>query len=158
MPTEITTDLKQLAADVLALALKAGATDAEAVVYEGDEFYAKVRLGQVETLKESGSRAVGLRVFMPPAWVVPAQRTASTSSSDFSPESIDRLVSGAVTLARITSEDSFAGLPEPDAFGQHAAAAQHLYFDDVNLQPPAERIGIARECEAAAMAYDTRIQ
>ena len=35
---------------------------------------------------------------------------------------------------------------------------QHLYFDDVNQQPPADRIGIAREVEAAAMAYDTRIQ
>ena len=62
MPTEITADLKQLAADVLARALKAGATDAETVVYEGDEFSAKVRLGQVETLKESGSRAIVLRV------------------------------------------------------------------------------------------------
>jgi len=41
--------LKQLASDVLAKALKAGATDAEAVVYEGDEFSALVRLGQVET-------------------------------------------------------------------------------------------------------------
>ena len=159
MPTEITTDLKQLAADVLALALKAGATDAEAVVYEGDEFSAKVRLGQVETLKESGSRAIGLRVYIASGLgSSPAQRTASTSSSDFSPESIDRLVSGAVTLARITSEDSFAGLPEPDAFGQHAAAAQHLYFDDVRLQPPAERIEVARVCEAAALAYDPRIR
>jgi PmbA protein len=149
------TDLKQLAADVLACALKAGATDAEAVVYEGDEFNSRVRLGQVETLKESGSRAVGLRVFIASG---KAQRTASTSSSDFSPESIDRLVSGAVTLARITSEDPFAGLPDESAFGQHDPAAQHLYFDDVNRQPPADRIRIAREVEAAAMAYDTRIQ
>ncbi len=153
MPTETiaATDLKQLAADVLARALKAGATDAEAVVYEGDEFATRVRLGQVETLKESGSRAVGLRVFI-------GHQTASTSSSDFAPDSIDRLVSGAVTLARITSEDPFAGLPEPADFGQHDVAAQHLYFDDVNQQPPADRIRIAREVEAAAMAFDTRIQ
>ena len=157
MPTETiaATDLKQLAADVLARALKAGATDAEAVVYEGDEFNVRVRLGQVETLKESGSRAVGLRVFIASG---KAQRTASTSSSDFSPESIERLVSGAVTLARITSEDPFAGLPEESAFGQHVVAAQHLYFDDVNQQAPADRIRIAREVEAAAMASDTRIQ
>src|SRR5271168_3910241 len=153
MPTVISTkeqthpDLKQLAADVVARALKAGATDAEAVVYEGEEFSALVRLGQVETLKESGSRAVGLRVFI-------GQRTASTSSSDFSPDSIERLVDGAVTLARITSEDPFAGLPEANAFGQHDPAAQHLYFDDVNQQPPSTRIEIAREVEAAAMAYD----
>jgi PmbA protein len=157
LPTETiaASDLKQLASEVLARALKAGATDAEAVVYEGDEFNSRVRLGQVETLKESGSRAVGLRVFIASG---KANRTASTSSSDFSAESISRLVEGAVTLARITSEDPFAGLPEPDAFGQHEVAAQHLYFDDVNQQPPADRIRIAREVEAAAMAFDTRIE
>jgi len=157
LPTETiaATDLKQLASDVLARALKAGATDAEAVVYEGDEFSTLVRLGQVETLKESGSRAVGLRVFIASG---NAQRTASTSSSDFSPESLERLVAGAVTLARITSEDPFAGLPEPSEFSQHDAADQHLYFDDVNQQPPADRIHIAREVEAASMAFDTRIQ
>jgi len=143
-------DLKQLASDVLSRARKAGATDAEAVVYEGDEFAAKVRLGQVETLKESGSRAVGLRVFV-------GQRTASTSSSDFSAESIERLVDGAITLAKITSEDPFAGLPEPEEFGKLEGDLK-LYFDDVMEQPPAERIEIARRAEAAAMAYDTRIQ
>jgi PmbA protein len=143
-------DLQQLASDVLARALKAGATDAEAVVYEGDEFGAKVRLGQVETLKESGSRAVGLRVFI-------GQRTASTSSSDFSNESIERLVDGAITLAKITSEDPFAGLPEPEEFGKLEGDLK-LYFDDVNELPPSERIEIARRAEAAAMAYDTRIQ
>jgi PmbA protein len=161
LPTETIapTDLRQLAADVLARALKAGATDAEAVVYEGDEFSTRVRLGQVETLKESGSRAVGLRVFIASGvGSNAAQRTASTSSSDFSRESLDRLVSGAVTLARITSEDPFAGLPELGAFSPHDVAAQHLYFDDVNRQPPAERIEIARAVEAAAMAFDTRIQ
>jgi PmbA protein len=146
----VSSDLKQLAADVLAKAMKAGATDAEAVVYEGDEFSSLVRLGQVETLKESGSRAVGLRVFI-------GQRTASTSSSDFSAESIGRLVDGAITLAKITSEDPFAGLPETDEFGQ-VPGELNLYFDDVNEQPPAERIEIARRCEAAAMAYDSRIQ
>ena len=146
----VASDLQQLAQDVLNRALKAGATDAEAVVYEGDEFGAKVRLGQVETLKESGSRAVGLRVFI-------GQRTASTSSSDFSRESIERLVDGAITLAKITSEDPFAGLPEPEEFGQLEGDLK-LYFDDVNELPPAERIEIARRSEAAAMAYDTRIQ
>jgi PmbA protein len=146
----VASDLQQLAQDVLARALKAGATDAEAVVYEGDEFGAKVRLGQVETLKESGSRAVGLRVFI-------GQRTASTSSSDFSRESVERLVDGAITLAKITSEDPFAGLPEPEEFGKLEGDLK-LYFDDVNELPPAERIEIARRAEAAAMAYDTRIQ
>ena len=145
-----TASLHQLAQETVLKALKSGATDAEAVVYEGDEFETRVRLGQVEMLKESGSRAIGLRVFM-------GLRTASTSSSDLSPDSIQRLVEGAITLAKITSEDPFAGLPEPEAFGKIEGDLA-LHFDDVAAQPPAERIEIARRCEAAAMAFDTRIQ
>ncbi|WP_263410747.1 TldD/PmbA family protein [Terriglobus tenax] len=144
------TDLNLLAQQVVERALKAGATDAEAVVYEGDEFSTRVRLGQVETLQESGSRAIGLRVFI-------GQRTANTSSSDLSEASIERLVSGAVSLAKITSEDPFAGLPEKDEFGQ-LQGDLGLYFDDVYSLPVEERIEIARRCEAAAMAFDTRIQ
>ncbi len=143
-------ELTQLAADTVAKAMKAGATDAEAVIFEGDEFSALVRLGQVEQLKESGSRAIGLRVFI-------GQRVASTSSSDFSPESIARLVEGAIALAKITSEDPFAGLPEPEEYGK-LEGDLNLYFDDVNQMPPAERIEIARRTETAAMAFDTRIQ
>ena len=146
--------LRELADDVLQKALKAGATDAEAVVYEGEEFSSLVRLGQVETLQESGSRAVGLRVFL-------GQQVASTSSSDFSADSIERLVSGAIELAKVTSEDPFAGLPEVGDFArmdEQSIAAQQLYFADVNEMPPAERIEIARRVEAAAMAADTRIQ
>ncbi len=103
-----------MAADVLARALRAGASDAEAVAYEGDEFSAMVRLGQVETLKESGSRAVGLRVFN-------GLRTASTSSSDLSRDGLEKLVEGAIALAKITSEDPFAGLPEESEFGSWKA-------------------------------------
>ena len=144
------TTLREIAKDVLARAMKAGATDAEAVAYEGDEFSALVRLGQVETLQESGSRAIGLRVFN-------GLRTASTSSSDLSREGLEKLVEGAVTLAKITSEDPFIGLPDEGEFGQ-LEGDLGLYFEDVNEQPPAERIEMARRCEAAAMAYDTRIQ
>ena len=150
MPTETALNLKLIAQEVLARALKAGATDAEAVAYEGDEFSVLVRLGQVETLQESGSRAIGLRVYN-------GLRTASTSSSDLSPDGLAKLVEGAIALSKITSEDPFAGLPDVDEFGQ-LSGNLGLYFDDVQEQPPADRIEIARRCEAAAMGYDTRIQ
>jgi PmbA protein len=158
MPAEAiaATDLAQLAHDVLDRALKAGPTDAEVVLYEGDEFSTHLRLGQVETLKESGSRAIGLRVYI--ASANEGERTASTSSSDLGPESLARLVNGAVQLARITTPDPFAGLPDPAEFGQHDPLTQHLYFGDVVQQDPADRIETARAVEAAAMAYDTRIQ
>ena len=62
--TEKTINMQQLAADVVERAVRAGATEAEVVIREGDEFSTLVRLGQVETLKESGARGIGLRVFL----------------------------------------------------------------------------------------------
>src|SRR5579862_2534817 len=144
------TDLQSLAADIISKALKGGATDAEVVIREGDEFSTTVRLGEVETLKESGSRGVGLRVFV-------GQRVASTSSSDFTLEGIDHLISGALALARVTSEDPFAGLADASEFGQFDHDLD-LYHEDVYSLPTAERIDFARRCEAAAMSADTRIQ
>ena len=132
--------------------MRAGATDAEAVVYEGDEFSTKVRLGQVETLTESTSRAVGLRVFN-------GQRTASTSTNDFSDASLQRMISGAVELAKITEEDPFAGLPDASEYSPlRTGEGLVIYFDDVYQLPAQDRIEMARATEAAAMAADTRIQ
>jgi PmbA protein len=142
-------DLKSLAAEVVARAQKAGATDAEAVVSEGDEFSVSVRMGEVETLQESGSRGLGLRVFV-------GQRSASASTSDLTPGGIEQLVSGAMALARVTEEDAFAGLPDEADFGQ-LNDDLHLYFEDVYSLPAAERIDRARRAEAAALAADARI-
>src|ERR1019366_3338327 len=103
-------DLESLTADVVALAMKAGASDAEAVAREGDEFSVNVRMGEVETLKESGSRGLGLRVFL-------GKRSASTSTSDLTAEGIRQLVDGALALVKITEEAPFSGLPERSEFG-----------------------------------------
>jgi len=148
-------DLRQLAEQAVVRALALGATDAEAVAVESEEFSVNVRLGQVEQLTESGSRALGLRVLFAEG---SGSRTASTSTSDLSPDGVTRIIESAVQLARVTGADPFAGLPEREAFGSNDVAAQALFFNDVDAITPAERIEIARSCEAAAMGYDTRIQ
>ena len=142
-------ELESLATDVVKLAVKSGASDAEVVVREGDEFSVSVRMGQVETLKESGARALGLRVFV-------GKRSASTSTSDLTGDGIRRLVEGALALAKVTEEDTFAGLPETDEFGS-TDDDLHLYYDDVYSLEGPERIEWARRAEAAAMAADPRI-
>jgi PmbA protein len=147
--------LRSLAEEVVARALQAGATDAEAVAYEADEFGVNVRLGQVEQLTESGSRALGLRVFFASA---DGQKTASTSTSDFTADGVARLISGAVDLAKVTGADAFAGLPGSGDFGSLDIGPLALNFSDVDAISPAERIEIARRCEAAALGYDPRIQ
>jgi PmbA protein len=153
--TSVFTDLKLLAEEAVARAIRLGATDAEAVAIESEEFGVHVRLGQVEQLTESGSRALGLRVlFASPE----GMRTANTSTSDLSADGITRIIESAVELAKITGADPFAGLPERTAFGSNDVDALALYFTDVDAIAPAERIEIARRCEAAAMAQDARIQ
>jgi PmbA protein len=142
-------DLKSLAAEVVSRALDAGATDAEAGVSEGDEFSVTVRMGEVETLQESGSRGLGLKVYV-------GQRSASASTSDLTPDGILQLVSGAMALAKVTEEDPFAGLADAADFGQ-LDSDLYLYFDDVYSLPGTERIERARRAEAAALAFDKRI-
>jgi PmbA protein len=134
---------------VVALARKAGASDAEAVAREGDEFSVTVRMGEVETLKESGSRALGLRVFI-------GNRCASTSTSDLTAEGLRQLIDGAMALVRVTEEDPLNGMPETAEFGA-IEENQHLYFEDVYSLSGPERIEWARRCEAAALAADPRI-
>jgi PmbA protein len=147
---QLATDLRELAHDIVRRAMSGGATAAECVVREGDEFSTLVRLGQVETLKESGSKAIGLRVFH-------GQRAASTYSSDFSRDSLDRMVKSALELAKITSQDPYAGIPEPSQLGSLKGDLD-LYSADVYSLPGEERISNARRTEKAALDYDLRIK
>src|SRR5213592_1041912 len=101
-------ELKEIATDLVARAMRGGATAADAIVREGNEFSTVVRLGEVETLKEAGSRAAGVRVFF-------GQRVGSTFSTDFSRDGIQQMLDGAVALARVTSEDPYAGMPRASA-------------------------------------------
>src|ERR1700745_485395 len=147
---KLETDLKELAQDMVRRAMAGGASAAEAVVREGDEFSTVVRLGQVETLKESGSRAIGVRVFF-------GKRAASTHSSDFSREGLDRMLKSALELSKITSEDPFAGLPDPAQLGSLSGDLD-LYSSDVYSLPGQERIAYARRAEKAALDFDPRIK
>jgi len=147
---KLRTDLRNLAQDVVRRVMSGGASAAECVVREGDEFSTLVRLGQVETLKESGSKSIGVRVFF-------GQRAASTYSSDFSREGLDLMVKSALQLARITSEDPFGGIPEPSQLGALSGDLD-LYHEDVYSLPGTDRIDYARRAEKAALDFDPRIK
>ena len=143
------TDLKEIAADVVCRAMQGGATAAEAVAMDGSEFSTVVRLTEVETLKESGSRGIGVRVFF-------GQRAASTYSSDLSPAGVKQMVDSALALAKVTNEDPMAGIPEPSQLGK-LEGDLGLYHEDVYSLSNADRIDYARRAEKAALDADPRI-
>ncbi|MBI3896228.1 MAG: TldD/PmbA family protein [Acidobacteria bacterium] len=143
-------ELQQLAIYVVESAMKSGATAADCVIQEGNEFSTTIRCDEVEQLKEAGAKSLGLRVFL-------GHRTASTYTSDFSHQGIERLVASALAAARVTSEDPCAGLPEPEVVGQYPEDL-NLFSEDVTHLEAHAMMELARRAEKAAFAFDPRIQ
>jgi len=141
--------LPELAADIVKQAQAAGATDAECSISEGEEFSASVRMRELETLKEAGSRAVGLRILI-------GKRTGSAYTSDFTPDGIRLMVQQAIELAEVTTEDPHLGLPDPSEFGS-IPGDLGLYCPDVAEMETPFKISLAKEAEAAALDADPRI-
>jgi len=141
--------MEEVAARLVRRALDGGATDAECTVAEGDEFSVNVRMREVENLKEAGSRGAGLRVLV-------GKCSGSSYTSDVSEAGLDRLVSSALELAAVTTEDPHAGLPEPDELGSIDGELQ-LYSDDVEAVEASRKIDLALQAEEAAFQVDPRI-
>jgi PmbA protein len=143
-------NLEQIAGDLVSRAKGAGATSADVVVREADEFSTTLRLGKIESLKEAASKALGLRV-----WI--GIRSASSFSSDFSDSSLGRLVERTIAMATVTSEDPASGLPEPSQLGRYPGDLE-LFSSDVESLTTEDRIQLARRAEEAALRADPRIQ
>jgi len=142
--------LEQLAIELVGRAMHAGATAADVVVREADEFSTALRLGKIESLKEAASKALGLRVFF-------GTRSATSFSSDFSAASLARLVDRTLVMARATSEDPASGLPAAELLGRHAGELE-LFSPEVAELSTDDRIQFARRAEEAALATDPRIR
>jgi PmbA protein len=67
------------------------------------------------------------------------------------------MLSSALELAKITSEDPFAGIPEQESLGSIPGDLD-LYSPDVYSLPGPERISYARRAERAALDSDPRIK
>ncbi|WP_265516634.1 TldD/PmbA family protein [Nitratireductor luteus] len=117
-------DEKQLldrVASLVEAAKKAGADAADAVVIRSRSRNVSVRLGKVEGTESSESDDMSLRVFV-------GQRVASVSATTASDPA--SLAVRAVAMARVSPEDAFAGLADPDKLARR--------FADLDLVDPTE--------------------
>jgi PmbA protein len=127
--------------DVVALALKAGADTAEAVISDRQALSIGVRLGALEEVEREESRDLGLRVMI-------GRRQASISSSTLDQESVRKVVDRAVAMARLAPEDPYVGLAEPERLWRGDGPELELYDP---TEPSAEALEArARAAEAAA--------
>lgn len=142
--------LELLAQDLVARALAAGASAADVVVREGDEFTATLRMRQIESLKEAASKTLGLRLFR-------GTRSASSYSQDFSPQALNRLIERTLAMANATSEDPAAGLADSGGSAKFGGDL-NLYSPEVAALSTNDRLDWARRAEEAALDADPRIK
>lgn len=139
--------LEAIIADLLLEAKTQGASQADAGLNVDNGLSVNVRLGEVETIEHHCSQGLGVTVYF-------GQQKGSASSTDLSPQSIKETVSAACSIARYSSADSFAGLPDPERLATD--------FKDLDLHHPWElnaedAITLATRCEDSACHYHSDI-
>jgi PmbA protein len=140
--------MADVARRALDIARQRGAADAEVEVSAAVGQSVTVRRAEVETVEYNRDKGMGITVYF-------GTRRGNASTSDLSPDAVERTVEAACAIARHTAEDPATGLPD----------AERLYRGtppDLDLFHPwgltvEECIEIARRTEAAALAVDKRI-
>lgn len=139
--------LRSIAADVLAMASGQGASSAEVDLSEGFGQAVTVRHGATETIEYNRDKGVSVTVYL-------GQRRGNASTSDFSRRALEDTVRAAVSIARHTAEDPFAGLADPERLARDVRSLDLHHPWAISVEDALE---IARECEAAALGVDPRI-
>jgi PmbA protein len=139
--------LSQIAKDVLDYASKRGAGAAEVEVTEGTGQTVTVRHGVVETIEYNRDKGIGVTVYI-------GKQRGHASTTDFSPQAVRDTVDAALSIARFTAADECSGLADEDMLARE--------FPDLDLwhpwSLPVERaIDLAKSCEEAGFAVDARL-
>ncbi|MBM3358673.1 MAG: metalloprotease PmbA [Betaproteobacteria bacterium] len=139
--------LKQLAREVLDYAGGRGATAAEAEVSEGFGQTVTVRRGEIETIEYNRDKSIGVTVYI-------GKQRGHASTTDFSARAMRDTVDAALSIARYTAHDECAGLAEEDSLARDVP--------DLDLWHPwglpvESAIELARACEEAGLALDSRL-
>ncbi len=146
--TALETQLTTVARRALERADAGGADAAEAGVSYEEGLSVTVRLGELESLERQRDRGLAVTVYC-------QGRKGSASTADFSNQAVARTVDQALSIARFTEVDEYAGLADPDRLATDPPDLD-LYHPWALTIEHAE--GLARETEAAARALDPRIQ
>lgn len=141
----MTPDLGDVAEKLIAMAQKAGADAADALVAQGVSINVDVRKGTLEQAERSDAIDVGLRVLL-------GQKQAIVSASDLRDGTLLQIAERAVAMAHEASDDPFAGLADPDSLATHTDHTGLELYDPAPEPAPDTLVDMARDAEAAALA------
>lgn len=132
--------LADIAAHALERAKHHGADAADVIIVEGSAENAGCRLSKWEDIERSEAQDMGLRVFV-------GHSQANVSTTDFDLGDLDTLAERAVAMARVSPEDPYCGLADPDRLARNLPELD--VYDDTELSTEQLR-ELAKQAEAAA--------
>ena len=133
-------ELEDRAAALVEAARKAGADHADTVVAASRAAGVEVRNGSIEETESAENKAFSLRVFV-------GKRSASISSND--PSDVAALAERAVSMAKVSPEDEYAGLAPQDMLATSVVDLDLFDDRDVSFEDMRDE---ALACEEAALA------
>ncbi len=138
----MTTDLLSVANDLVQMALKAGATSADAMAISSLSQGVSLRHGVIEEFEQSESQDIGLRVFV-------GQSAALISGSVLTKDGLQRLVERSIAMAKLAPPDPYSGIAEPSQLAKE--------FPDLDLVSKTEKTmeelkALAERAENAGLA------
>ena len=133
--------------ELLDEARRQGASAAEAGLSTERGLSVTARLGDVETIEHHKDQGLGVTVYF-------GQRKGTASTTDLAPQAVKQTVEAACRIARYSTEDEYAGLPDAERLASE--------FVDLDLNHPwelsaDEAVDLTIECEAAARDFHSEI-
>lgn len=144
--------LEALARELLSRAQSAGADQAEVQLSLDAGLAVNVRQGEIDTLEYTRDRGISLTVYCGKPGEL---RKGSASTADLRSEAISQTLDHALAIARHTEPDPAAGLADPERLARDWPELDLWHPSPLDAEVAIE---LARRCEAAGLAADSRIE
>jgi PmbA protein len=139
---------KDIAEKVVKQALTLGVDEAEAYLESSRQFDLEVRNGEVETVKQSDTKGIGLTVYKD-------KKLGFSYTSDLSPDSLTAFTKRTIQLAEVADPKPWNGLPD---YREDAEQKDMKLWDPSVFEIySSKKFDIAKTVEKSALAYDKRI-
>lgn len=147
-PNAVTENLQDAARQAVELAQRLGADQSEAAVSHDEGLSATVRMGELESVERQRDRGLAVTVYK-------GGRKGTASSSDLSAKGIEDAVEKALSIARFTAPDQFAGLADEAMMAREIPDLELHFPSAINVDSATE---LALRAESAAREFDPRIE
>ena len=139
--------IENIGENILKKAKILGAEEIEVYIERAKRFEVNVRKGEIEFLRQSIQKGLGLRIFN-------GKCLGFSYTSDLSNEAVEETIKQAIALTKITESKPWNGLPD---FEEGNPSDLDLYDSSYSTIQNSEKISLAKRVEEIAMKLDKRI-